>query len=164
MSVHGTGPSFMSWVVIGSGGRSLSFVGSCLRLWTVVFVFWPVVVTGCSWVVVGVGHHVVVAVGGVVQLWLWLVEGRSDVTNCDINVMFKLAHEITCTISRDFLAVYSKNPSGLVSVLLSLGEAHLPTSTSENHLSLAELGRNYRVTIKTSYLALLHKKMYNGPS
>jgi len=47
-------------------------------------------------------------------------------------------------------------PSGLVSVLLSSGKAHLPTSTSENHLSLAELwqssaklSRNYRGTIKT---------------
>ena len=40
-------------------------------------------------------------------------------------------------------------PSGLVSVLLSSGKAHLPTSTSENP-SLAELGRNYRGTIKTS--------------
>jgi len=109
---------------------------------------------GHSWVVVGVGCHVVVAVGGVVGLWLWLVEGRSDVTGCDINVMFKLAREITCTISHDFLAVYSKNPSvlvqswsnlgrgeiqpsGLVSVLLSSGKAHLPTSTSESHPSLA---------------------------
>jgi len=115
-------------------------------------------VTGHSWVVVGIGRHVVVAVGGVVGLWLWLVEGRSDVTGCDINVMFKLACEITCTISCDFLTVYSKNPSvlvqswsnlgrgeiqpsGLVSVLLSLGKVHLPTSTSENHPSLAELGR-----------------------
>ena len=83
-------------------------------MWTVVFVFWPVVVMGCSWVVVGVGCHVMVAVGGVVGLWLWLVEERSDVTSCDINVMFKLACEITCTISRDFLAVYSQNPSVLV--------------------------------------------------
>ena len=90
------------------------FVGSRLCLWMVVFIFWLVVVTGRSWVVVGVGRHVMVAVGGVVELWLWLVEGRSDVTGCDINVMFKLAHEITCTISRDFLAVYSKNPSVLV--------------------------------------------------
>ena len=120
----------------------------------VIFVFWLVVVMGHSWVVVGVGCHVVVAVGGVVGLWLWLVEGRSDVTGCDINVMFKLAREITCTISHDFLAVYSKNPSvlvqswsnlgrgeiqpsGLVSVLLSSGKAHLPTSTSESHPSLA---------------------------
>ena len=90
-------------------------------------------VTGCSWVVVGIGHCVMVAVGGVVGLWSWLVEERSDVTGCDINVMFKLAREITCTISHDFLAVYSQNPS----VLLSLGKAHLPTSTSENHASLA---------------------------
>jgi len=89
-------------------------VGGRLRLWTVIFVFWLVVVTGRSWVVVGVGCHVVVAVGGVVGLWLWLVEGRSDVTGCDINVMFKLACEITCTISHDFLTVYSKNPSVLV--------------------------------------------------
>jgi len=28
--------------------------------------------------------------------------------------MFKLTHEITYTISHDFLAVYSKNPSVLV--------------------------------------------------
>jgi len=69
---------------------------------------------GHSWVVVGVGCHVVVGVGGVVGLWLWLVEERSDVTSCDNSVMFKLAHEITCTISPDFLAVYSKNPSVLV--------------------------------------------------
>jgi len=152
----------------------LSFVGSHLCLWTVIFVFWLVVVTGCLWVVIGIGCRVMVAVGGVVGLCSWLVEGRSDVTGCDIGVMFKLAHEITCTISCDFLAVYSKNPSvlvqswsnlgrgeiqpsGLVSVLLSSGEAHLPTSTSENHPSLAELwqssaelGRNYRGTIKTS--------------
>jgi len=117
MSVCGTWPSFMSRAVIGSGGCSLSFVGSRLCLWTVVFVFWLVVVTGHSWVVIGVGCHVVVAVGGVVGLWLWLVEGRSDVTGCDINqfnVMFKLTCEITCTISCDFLAVYSKNPSVLV--------------------------------------------------
>jgi len=133
-------------------------VGVCCRLRAAVFVFWPVVVTGRSWVVVGVGRCVVVAVGGVVGLCSWLVEGRSDVTGCDISVMFKLAREITCTISHDFLAVYSKNPSvlvhswsnlgrgeiqpsGLVSVLLSSGEAHLPTFTSENHPSLAELGR-----------------------
>ena len=104
----------MSRAVIGSGGHSLSFVGSRLRLWMVIFVFWPVMVLGRSWVVIGVGRCIVVAVGSVVGLWLWLVEGRSDVTGCDINVMFKLTHEITCTISRDFLAVYSKNPSVLV--------------------------------------------------
>jgi len=104
----------VSQAVVGSGGCLLSFVGSHLCLWTVVFVFWLVVVMGRSWVVVGVGHRVVVAVGGVVGLWLPLVEGRSDVTGCDINVMFKLAHEITCTVSCDFLAVYSKNPSVLV--------------------------------------------------
>ena len=120
MSVRGTWPSFVSWAVIGSGGHSLSFVGGRLCLWTVIFIFWPVVVMGHLWVVVGIGHHVMVAVGGVVGLWLWLVEGRSDVTGCDINVMFKLAREI-------------KNPS----VLLSSGKAHLPTSTSENHPSLA---------------------------
>ena len=57
---------------------------------------------GHSWVVVGIGHCVVVGVGGVVGLWLWLVEERSDVTSCDINVMFKLTHEITCTISHNF--------------------------------------------------------------
>ena len=39
-------------------------MGVRCRLWTVVFVFWPVVVTGRSWVVVGVGRRVVVAVGG----------------------------------------------------------------------------------------------------
>ena len=154
MSVRGTWQSFVSWAVVSSGGHSLSFAGSHLCLWTVVFVFWPVVVTGHSWVVVGIGRHVVVAIGGVVGLCSWLVEGRSDVTGCDISVMFKLAREITCTISHDFLAVYSKNPSvlvqswsnlgrgetqpsGLVSVLLSSGEAHLPTSISENHPSLA---------------------------
>ena len=104
----------MSQAVVGFGGHSLSFVGGCLHLWMVVFIFWPVVVTGCSWVVVGVGCCIVVAIGGVVGLWLWLVEERSDVTSCDINVMFKLACEITCTISHDFLAVYSKNPSVLV--------------------------------------------------
>ena len=76
--------------------------------------FWPVLVTGHSWVVVGIEHRVVVAIGSVVGLWSWLVEGRSDVTGCDINVMFKLAREVTCTISHDFLAVYSKNPSVLV--------------------------------------------------
>jgi len=65
-------------------------VGSHLCLWVVVFVFWLVVVTGLLWVVVGIGCHVVVAVGGVVGLWLWLVEERSDVTSCDISVMFKL--------------------------------------------------------------------------
>jgi len=113
MSVCGTWLSFMSWAV-SFGGHSLLFVGSCLHLWTVVFVFWPVVVTGHSWVVVGIGCRVVVAVGSVVGLWLWLVEERSDVTGCDINVMFKPAREITCTISCDFLAVYSKNPSVLV--------------------------------------------------
>jgi len=103
----------------------------------------------------------------------WLKKG-SDVTCCDISVMFKLTREITCTVSCDFLTVYSENPSvlvqswsnlgrgeiqpsGLVSVLLSSGEAHLPTSTSENYLSLAELwqssaelSRNYKGTIKTS--------------
>ena len=114
MSIHGTWLSFVSPVVVGSGGQPLSFVGGRLHLWMVVFVFWPVMVTGNSWVVVGIGRHVVVAVGGVVGLWLWLVEGRSDVTGCDINVMFKLTREITCTISCDFLAVYSKNPSVLV--------------------------------------------------
>jgi len=167
MSIRGTWPPFMSRAVVGSGGCSLSFVGGRLCLWTVIFIFWLVVVTGHLWVVVGVGHRVMVAIGGVVGLWLWLVEGRSDVTGCDINVMFKLACEITCTISHDFLAVHSKNPSvlvqswsnlgrgeiqpsGLVSVLLSSGEAHLPTSTSENHPSLAKLGRNYRGTIRTS--------------
>jgi len=146
--------------VVGFGGHSLSFVGGHLHLWAVVFIFWLVVVTGHSWVVIGVRCCVVVAIGSVVGLFLWLVEERSDVTNCDISVMFKLACEITCTISHDFLAVYTQSwsnlgrgeiqPSGLVSVLLSLGEAHLPTSTSENHPSLAELSRNYRGTIKTS--------------
>jgi len=97
VSVRGTWPSFVSWVV-GSGGHSLLFVGGRLCLWTVVFIFWPVMVMGHSWVVVGVGRRVMVAVGSVVGLWLWLVEGRSDVTGCDINVMFKLAREITCTI------------------------------------------------------------------
>jgi len=46
----------------------------------------------------------------------WLKKG-SDVTSCDISVMFKLTHEITCTISHDFLAVYSKNPSVLIQSL-----------------------------------------------
>ena len=91
----------------------------------------------------------------------WLKKG-SDVTCCDISVIFKLTCEITCTISCDFLTVYSKNPLVLVQSLaevkfspqglLSLGKTHLPTSTSENHLSLAELSRNYRGTIKTSSL------------
>jgi len=128
-------------------------VGIQCHLWVVVFIFWLVVVTGRSWVVIGIGCCVVVAVGGVVGLCSWLVEERNDVTGCDISVMFKFACEITCTISCDFLAVYSQNPS----VLLSLGKAHLPTSTSENHPSLAELwqslaklSRNYRGTIKTS--------------
>jgi len=71
-------------------------------------------VMGRLWVVVGVGCRVVVAIGSVVGLWSWLVEERSDVTGCDINVMFKFAREITCTISHDFLAVYSQNPSVLV--------------------------------------------------
>jgi len=158
----------VSQAVVGFGGRSLSFVGGRLHLWTVIFVFWLVMVTGHLWVVIGIGHRVVVAVGSVVGLWLWLVEERSDVTGCDINVMYKLTREITCTISHDFLAVYSQNPSvlvqswsnlgrgeiqpsGLVSVLLSSGKAHLPTSTSENHPSLAELSRNYWGTIKTSH-------------
>jgi len=88
-------------------GQPSSFVGSCLH-------FWPVVVMGHSWVVVGIRCHVMVAIGGVVGLCLWLVEERSDVTGCDISVMFKLAHEITCTISCDFLAVYSQNSSVLV--------------------------------------------------
>ena len=104
MSVHGT------WL-------SLVLVGVHCHLWVAVFVFWLVMVTGHSWVVVGIGHCVVVAVGSVVGLWLWLVEERSDVTSCDISVMFKLTHEITCTISCDFLAVYSKNPSVLVQFL-----------------------------------------------
>ena len=87
----------------------------------VIFVFWPVMVTGRSWVVVGIERRVVVAVGSVVGLCSWLVEGRSDVTGCDISVMFKFAHEITCTISRDFLTVYSKNPSVLVQSWSNLG-------------------------------------------
>jgi len=51
----------------------------------------------------------VVAVGGVVGLCSWLVEERSDVTSCDISVMFKLTREITCTISCDFPAVYTQS-------------------------------------------------------
>ena len=148
----------MSPAVIGFRGHSVLFVGSHLCLWAVIFIVWLVVVTGHSWVVIGIGCRVMVAVGGVVGLCSWLVEERSDVTGCDISVMFKLTREITYTISRDFLAVYSQNlsvlvqswsnlsrgeiqPSGLVSVLVSSGKAHLPTSTSENHPSLAELGR-----------------------
>jgi len=104
-------------VVIGFGGCLLSFMGSCLHLWAVIFVFWPVVVTGHLWVVIGIGCCVMVAVGSVVGLCSWLVEERSDVTSCDISVMFKLAREITCTISRDFLAVCSQNPSVLVQSL-----------------------------------------------
>ena len=88
---------------------SLLFVGGHLHLWAVVFIFWLVVVTGRSWVVVGVRCHVVVAVGSVVGLCSWLVEERSDVTSCDISVMFKLAHEITWTISHDFLTVYTQS-------------------------------------------------------
>jgi len=107
----------MSQVVVAFGGGLLSFVGSHLFLWVVVFVFWLVVVTGHLWVVVGIGCHVVVAIGSVVGLWLWLVEERSDVTSCDISVMFKLTCEFTCTISHDFLTVYSKNPSVLVQSL-----------------------------------------------
>ena len=84
---------------------------------------------GHSWVVIGIGRCVVVAVGSVVVLWSWLVEERSDVTGCDINVMFKLAHEITCTVSHDFLAVYSKNPLVLVQ------------SSAEVKFSPAELGQ-----------------------
>jgi len=147
VSIRRCWPSFISQAVIGFGGHLLSFVGGHLCLWVVVFIFWLVVVMGRSWVVIGVRCRVVVAVGGVVGLCLWLVEERSDVTSCDISVMFKLAREITCTISHDFLAVYTQSwsnlsrgeiqPSGLVSVLLSSGEAHLPTSTSENHPSLA---------------------------
>jgi len=87
MSICGTWLSFVSWAVIGFGRHSLLFVGSCFHLWMVIFI---------------VGHRVVVAVGSVVGLWL--VEERSDVTSCDI----------TCTISHDFLAVHSKNPSVLV--------------------------------------------------
>ena len=70
MSIRGTWPSFVSQAVIGFGGGLLSFVGSHLCLWVVVFVFWLVVVMGHLWVVVGIGRHVVVAIGGVVGLWL----------------------------------------------------------------------------------------------
>jgi len=124
VSIHRCWLSFVSQVVIGFGGRSVSFVGSRLHLWVVIFIFWLVVVMGRSWVVIGIRCHVVVAVGGVVGLCSWLVEERSDVTGCDISVMFKLtheisvmfklAHEITCTISHDFLTVYSQNLSVLV--------------------------------------------------
>jgi len=78
VSVHRCWPSFVSQVVVGFGGCSLSFVGSHLHLWAVVFVFWPVVVTGCLWVVIGIGCCVMVAIGSVVGLCLWLVEERSD--------------------------------------------------------------------------------------
>jgi len=110
-------PSFMSQAVVGFGGHLLWFVGGHICLWVVIFVFWLVVVTRHSWAVIGIGCCVVVAIGSVVGLCLWLVEERSDVTSCDISVMFKLAREITCTISCDFLAVYSQNPSVLVQSL-----------------------------------------------
>jgi len=109
VSIHRCWPSFVSQVVIGFGGCLLSFVGGHLCLWVVVFIFWLVVVMGHLWVVIGIRCHVVVAVGGVVGLCLWLVEERSDVTSCDISVMFKLAHEITWTISHDFLTVYTQS-------------------------------------------------------
>jgi len=143
-----------SWVlaVIREPGSSVH-----CHLWAAVFVcgqsssFF-----GWSWWRGGRGLWLVLGV----VLWLllaallgcgsgWLKKG-SDVTYCDIS----------------FLAVYTQSwsnlgrgeiqPSGLVSVLLSSGKAHLPTSTSENHLSLAEvwqssakLSRNYSGTIKT---------------
>ena len=132
VSIRRCWPSFISQAVVGFGGCLLSFVGGHLCLWAVVFIFWLVVVMGCSWVVIGIRCRVVVAIGSVVGLCSWLVEERSDVTSCDISVMFKLAREITCTISHDFLAVYTQSWSNL-----SRGEAHLPTSTSENHPSLA---------------------------
>ena len=121
MSVCGSWPSFMSWVVVGFGGHLLSFVGSHLCLWVVIFI------CGQSSLFFGwslwQGSHGLSLVLSVMS-WLpltallgcgcgWLKKG-SDVTSCDISVVFKLACEITCTISHDFLAVYSKNPPVLV--------------------------------------------------
>ena len=85
---------------------------------------------------------------------------RSDVTACDINVMFKLIRGITCTISHDFLAVYNQNPSVLVqpqqrwnSALragLSLAELRQGPPANFYLSKPPKLGRNYRGTIKTS--------------
>jgi len=65
---------FLTLAIIGFGGHLLSFVGGHLCLWMVVFVFWPVVVTGCLWVVIGIGigRCVVVAVG---SCWVVVVVG-----------------------------------------------------------------------------------------
>jgi len=107
MSVHWSWLSFMSWVVVFiviCGWQSL-FVGGRLHFLA--------------------SHGLSLALG--IMSWLllvalfgcgsgWLKKG-SDVTSCDISVMFKLTCEITCIISHDFLAVYSKNPSVLVQSL-----------------------------------------------
>jgi len=91
------------------------------RLWAAVFICgWLSSFVGQLWWQGSCGLWLVLGV----MLWLllaallgcgsgWLKKG-SDVTCCDTSVMFKLTREITCTISCDFLAVYSQNPSVLV--------------------------------------------------
>jgi len=104
VSVHESWPSFVSQVVafVVVCGQPSLFVDSHLHF-----------LAGCG---------LLLLLG--IMLWLplvallgcgsgWLKKG-SYVTSCDISVMFKLTHDITCTILHDFLAVYSKNPSVLV--------------------------------------------------
>ena len=157
------------------------------RLWVAVFVCgWSSLFFGWSgwWG----GGGLLLALG--IMLWLllvvllgcgsgWLKKG-SDVTSCDISVMFKLTCEITCTISCDFLAVYSKNPSVLVQSLAEVKFSPqgwsqscwawvrptcqlLPLKTTQAWQSLAELSRNYRGTIMTSNCNLYTiRRLFHG--
>jgi len=91
-------------LVLAGCGSSL-YVGSHLHLWTFSFIFWVVMVVEWTWVVVGIRHRVVVVIGGVIGLWFggWLKK-RTNVTCCDICIMFKFACEIiTSMISHDDL-------------------------------------------------------------
>ena len=158
MSVHGSWPSFVSQVVafIVVCGRLSSFVG---------WLWWQG--SHGLWLVLGVMSWLVLAAllgcgSG------WLKKG-SDVTSCDISVMFKLTREITCTISHDLLAVYSKNPSVLVQSLAQVKFS--PKGWSQSCWAQArptcqlllwkppELGRNYRGTMKTSTQPELIRKL-----
>jgi len=124
---------------------------------------------GCCWwhcwVVVVVGWRKEVMSQIVTLVWCLNLHVRLHVQSHVIFLQFTVKTPQSWSSPGPVLSRGEIQPSGLVWVLLSLGQTHLPTSTSENYPSLAELGRNYRGTIKTLtgflfYLFIEYQKLF----